>query len=321
LYSYSIVVPLYNKASHIRKTLLSALNQKHRNFEIIVVDDGSKDYGADIVRQIDDDRVKLIQQKNQGVSVARNIGIKNASNEIIAFLDADDEWKDDHLLVLDRLAAKFQRAGAYATAYMKRKNNESWIPDFKDIPSSPWEGIIPNYFKSVAMGPEVMWTSAVSVRKRIFKKVGYFEPGMRNGQDADMWIRIAMNYLIAFSWKVTAVYNLDTKNSTVSRAKDRSHFKSHYFLKWPRMKTKKYSYLNEYIAKKQLILLTELYLAGYRKRVRSTLASVKTKLYKWAKWRLYIKTFINKKNLRRLRNIKKRLPGGSRLNSNKERFV
>lgn len=90
----SVIIPAYNASQYLAETLESVLQQTFANFEIIVVDDGSKDNTTDIVRSFSqqDSRVKLVSQKNQGVSVARNTGIKNAQGELIAFLDADDLW-------------------------------------------------------------------------------------------------------------------------------------------------------------------------------------------------------------------------------------
>lgn len=322
LTSFTIVIPLYNKAKYIEKALKSALNQNYQDFEIIVIDDGSIDKGADIVKRFDDDSIKLIQQENQGVSAARNKGIEKSKNELIAFLDADDEWLPNHLDVLVRLIKKFPEAGIYGTAYQKKnKKGKSWVPNFKEIPPFPWEGIVLDYFKAVANGPEVLWTSAIAVWKKVFAKVGFFCIGMRNGQDADMWFRIVRRYPVAFSREVTATYNLETKNSAVGRVKGKADFKSHYFVEWPNMRTKEDSYLNEYIAKKQLILLTELYLSGHRRQVRLALANVQTRLHRKAKLRLYLKTFLNNQKLKMLRNIRKKITGKSEISVNTDRFV
>lgn len=320
--SFTIVVPLYNKALTVRKTLQSALDQNYKDFEIVVVDDGSTDGGEDVVRQMHDYRIRLIQQENLGVSVARNKGIENAKEEMIAFLDADDEWMPNHLEVLARLLLKFPEAGAYSTAYQKKENNERlWTPDFKAIPCMPWEGVVPDYFKAVAIGPELIWTSAVAIRKKVFEKVGYFQAGMRNGEDADMWLRVALKYSIVFSWEKTAIYCLGSINSTAGRIKSEADFRSHYFVEWPKMRTKEDSYLNEYIAKKQLIYLTMLYLSGYQKRVRTALANVKTKLYKRAKMRLYLKTFFKRQTLNELSKIKRKVIRESENTINSDRFV
>ena len=94
---FSIVIPLYNKQDCIRQALDCVFNQSFQDFEVIVVDDGSTDRGAEIVREYKDERLRLVSQKNSGVSAARNAGIAAAHNSWIAFLDADDIWTHLHL--------------------------------------------------------------------------------------------------------------------------------------------------------------------------------------------------------------------------------
>lgn len=87
----SVIIPLYNKEPIIERSLQSVLSQDYDDFEVVVVNDGSTDRSADIVRSINDPRIRLIEQENGGPSKARNTGIKNAKGEWIVFLDADDE--------------------------------------------------------------------------------------------------------------------------------------------------------------------------------------------------------------------------------------
>ena len=87
---FSIIIPLYNKAKYIENTIQSVLKQTFKNFEVIVVDDGSTDDGPEKVGLISDCRIRLIRKENGGVSSARNRGIAEARGENIAFLDADD---------------------------------------------------------------------------------------------------------------------------------------------------------------------------------------------------------------------------------------
>lgn len=92
----SIIIPLYNKEKTILRCLNSVLGQTYKEFEVIIVDDGSVDNGVFIIENsISDKRVKIIKQKNGGVSKARNTGAKAANGNWLVFLDADDYWLPD----------------------------------------------------------------------------------------------------------------------------------------------------------------------------------------------------------------------------------
>lgn len=94
---FSIVIPAYNRADIIEKSIQSVLTQEFQDFEIIVVDDGSKDNTVDVVKSISDSRIRLITQQNGGASRARNRGVEEARGKYIAFLDSDDVFLPHHL--------------------------------------------------------------------------------------------------------------------------------------------------------------------------------------------------------------------------------
>jgi len=276
----SVVIPLYNKAPHIQRALQSVLAQTWQDFEVIVIDDGSTDGGGEIIRGISDSRIRLVQQENAGVSAARNRGIKEAQADLIAFLDADDAWKPRFLETILRLREQFPAAGAYATAYELHEPNGKVIqPRYKYIPPSPWEGLIPNYFRS-ALGTPPVWTSAVAVPKGVFKDVGYFPAGERLGEDGDMWLRIAVKYPIAFSWQIGAAYFRDASN----RACDSHFMQSEYrLLETARESIRKGDVplsklpdLQEYMAKYTISASAQCVLAGKPEKARQMLADCKT---------------------------------------------
>jgi glycosyltransferase involved in cell wall biosynthesis len=115
--SITVVIPLYNGAQFITRSVKSVLGQTYPDFELIVVDDGSKDGGGELVREFKDSRLRLIRQVNAGVSAARNKGIKEGKGRYFAFLDADDEWDVGFLAAAIQLAVAFPRAGIYGTGY------------------------------------------------------------------------------------------------------------------------------------------------------------------------------------------------------------
>ena len=125
----SVVVPLFNKADCVERAIRSVLGQTVPCGEIIVVDDGSTDDGYRVVEAIEDSRVKLFRQDNQGPSSARNKGVAEAQGELVAFLDADDEWRPSFLETIVNLRAEYPEAGAYATAYqILEPGGHVWVP-------------------------------------------------------------------------------------------------------------------------------------------------------------------------------------------------
>lgn len=210
---FSVVIPLYNKQSHIKETIESVLNQTFQDFEIVVVNDGSKDDSAKIVESIQDNRIRLIHQENAGVSVARNRGIKEAISDYVAFLDADDLWKIDYLETIYDLIQKHPNAGLYATAYEMQSKNKTRKLKIKGFEFN--EGIIPNYFESIVKGDYIVWTSVVCVPKKVFFDSNiWFPVGETRGEDQYVWARIALEYDMAYNTRVCSIYNLYTENST-----------------------------------------------------------------------------------------------------------
>lgn len=221
----SVVIPLYNKGPYIARALNSVLAQTFQDFEVIVVDDGSTDDGAEVVRGFDDPRIRLIQQENRGVSAARNRGIEAAQAELVAFLDADDEWLPEHLETLMRLREKYPEAGLYVTAYSTfTAQGESNSPELTSIPPAPWEGILPSYFLAAAVSERMpISTSSVGVSNDIIRENGGFRVGLNIYEDSLLWGKIALKYPVAFSWQGGSIYYLDSDNKLTYRTVDFEH--------------------------------------------------------------------------------------------------
>jgi glycosyltransferase involved in cell wall biosynthesis len=205
----TVVIPLFNKGKYVHRAICSVLAQSFRDFELIIINDGSTDNGPAIVDEFSDRRVCLIHQTNHGVSAARNRGIAKARGGLLAFLDADDEWKSCFLETVLNLRDKHPQCGAYATAYeIIEPNNRRWTPRYAGIPAPPWDGVIPSYFKAILSAPPLSSSSTV-VPREVFTEVGGFPEDVRYGEDADTWCRIAVKYPIAFDSRVCATYHRD----------------------------------------------------------------------------------------------------------------
>ena len=123
---FSVIIPLYNKAEYISDCITSALNQLFKDYEIVVVNDGSTDASVSIVKTFSSEKIKLFHQKNLGASKARNNGVSFAKGKYVAFLDADDIWRPNHLQVLKESIDLFPNAGLYANNYAI-KHSRSYI--------------------------------------------------------------------------------------------------------------------------------------------------------------------------------------------------
>lgn len=209
---FSVVIPLYNKEHLIKQTIQSLINQSFKDFEVLIINDGSTDKSLEIVEKLIDNRFKIINQENKGASYARNRGINDATGTYIALLDADDFWYENHLLELRNLIFKFPQAGLYCNNYEINYNNNLIKPaNFNfELESSPI--IIKDYFKSSLVN-SIAWTSSVAFMKMSFEKVGKFNLDLKTGQDIDLWIRFALNSKIAFNPIITMRYNNLNVNS------------------------------------------------------------------------------------------------------------
>jgi len=216
---FSIIIPLYNKEKFIEKTIQSALNQTFLDFELIIVNDGSTDGSLELVKVFKDRRIKIYTIPNGGVSKARNFGIQKANANLIALLDADDLWKSSHLEELYNLRNAHPNCGLYAMGYTKKFDNANPI-NAHFFKHENYNGIVPDFFSASTVDC-LAWTSAVMIPKEIFKNIGYFNEGLKSGQDTEMWIRIALDYKVAFCSNKTAckVLCFDENHLSISEYK------------------------------------------------------------------------------------------------------
>jgi hypothetical protein len=197
----SVVMPVHNGATVLERALRSVLIQTVPPARIVVVDDGSTDGTAGVARSFGD-RVLLVHQPNTGASSARNRGVAECGTDLVAFLDADDEWMPGFLEAIRRLATRHPECGLYCTAYTRLFADGSEIPCVvRGLPDPVpgWEGVLPDYFKVAATSDPPAWTSAVAVRRGMFLDTGGFPQGVTSGEDLLTWARLAARAPVAFS--------------------------------------------------------------------------------------------------------------------------
>ena len=226
---FSVVIPLYNKAPYVEKALRSVAAQTFFDYELIVVDDGSKDDSASVAERVINDcwlsllkpqQVKLIRQANAGVSTARNNGVAASQGQYICFLDADDWWESAFLEEMAKLIAEFPDAGIYGTNYTiinetKHKTRIAPVGIDKDFV----KGYI-NYCQVYAQTLCMPLTSiTVAIPRKVFDEMQGFKPHLKLGEDFNLWIRIALRYKVVFLNKPLANYNqdVDVANRGVGR--------------------------------------------------------------------------------------------------------
>jgi glycosyltransferase involved in cell wall biosynthesis len=192
-------MPLYNKEAEIERAVRSVLRQTVSDFELIVINDGSTDKGAEFVRSFQDPRMKIIDQANAGVSAARNRGIEEAKADLIAFLDADDEWEKDFLEAILRLRTNYPTCKVYATRYFFRRPGITKEPTIRRLPHGFREGVLSDYFAIAAVSDPPLWTSATAVEKTAILSIGGFPTGIIAGEDLLTWARLAVRFDIAYS--------------------------------------------------------------------------------------------------------------------------
>ncbi len=206
---FSIVVPLYNKAAEISRCLSSALCQTHKNFELIVVDDGSTDGGDAVVCSFHDDRLRFLQQENRGPAVARNNGVLAAISPVIAFLDADDEWLPTHLEEVARLVHLHPEAGIYSTAFWLDRG-QGWRRRVR-LETRYLKGgtaLINDYFS--LPDAKILLPTASAVRKEALVAAGGYRTMF--AEDTDLLLRMAAMFPVAYTSQTTAIWHLDAGN-------------------------------------------------------------------------------------------------------------
>lgn len=193
----SVIIPTYNRAHLIERSIRSVLRQTYQDFELLIVDDGSTDNTKEIVESIKDERIRYIRcDKNGGASKARNIGIQEAQYSYIAFQDSDDEWHPDKLekQMQVMLEAPENMGLVYCEYHYNGLNGIDDVCPDRAIPNEQKEGDI---FPQLLAG-NMIGTPTILMKKECFDEVGMFNEKFPCMEDYELVLRIARRYRIKF---------------------------------------------------------------------------------------------------------------------------
>lgn len=203
----SVIIPTYNSSKYIIECINSVINQTYKNLEIIIVDDKSTDNTIDIIKNINDSRIKLIELSiNSGVSVARNKGIDESTGDYICFLDSDDYWKLKKIeKQINFIKDKTFIYGEYE--YLKNnKKHKVKVP--KTIT-----------YKE-ALKNTTIFTSTVMFNMKYLKKEDIYMPNIRRGQDTACWWKVLKKVGIAYGMQeVLSIYRVGNNSLSSNKIK------------------------------------------------------------------------------------------------------
>jgi glycosyltransferase involved in cell wall biosynthesis len=222
----SVIIPTFNRGYIITEAIESVFSQTYKNYEIIVVDDGSSDNTREILEP-HMDRILYFYQENGGQSSARNLGIKNSRGKYIAFLDADDVWMPEKLEIqIEELENKPNIGMVYSRfiQYNTVDGHQTILPRDKYT----YSGYV--FHKFFTHCPS--WIGTIIVNKKCFSRVGYFDESQRIAPIKDLWFRIAHEFEVLFIDRVLAIQRIQADSITTQK-----DIIEHYLIQLKRIET------------------------------------------------------------------------------------
>ena len=188
----SVIIPTYNRKKYIKRAIDSVIRQSYKPFEIIVIDDGSTDGTYELIKKsYSSSQISLEKQINNGVSSARNKGVKLANGEWIAFLDSDDEWFENKLELQAREIKK-------SKTFMICHTNEIWIRNGIRVNQMKKHQKYGGFIFEKCLDMCRISPSSVMIHRRIFDEIGLFDEDLIICEDYDLWLRISSKYPVLY---------------------------------------------------------------------------------------------------------------------------
>ncbi|HEX9970582.1 MAG TPA: glycosyltransferase family A protein [bacterium] len=186
----SVIIPTYNRAAVLEDAIESVLNQTFKNFELLIIDDGSSDHTPQLVEKYHD-KIKYFFQINKGPAAARNFGIQNSQGDLICFLDSDDRWIQNKLEIQVELMESDPDIKICYT-------DEIWVRHGVRINQKNVHRKSSGWIYQKCLPLCIISPSSVMMRREVFDQVGLFDESMIVCEDYDLWLRISRFYPITF---------------------------------------------------------------------------------------------------------------------------
>jgi glycosyltransferase involved in cell wall biosynthesis len=215
----SVIIPLFNKEKQISCTLDSVLMQEFCDFEILVIDDGSTDGSNEVVRNFDDNRIRLIHKSNGGVSSARNLGILKSKGEYLFFLDADDVILKNSLLIFSNLIRTYPSEMIFVTNFAYSENNKEYAYCRKMKP-----GVVKTPYKDIFFLNIFLRAGNFLFHRSLINKNCMFNDSISISEDLDFILRLIEGKNLVYSPVVTFIYKRDNAELSKLRINNVKHY-------------------------------------------------------------------------------------------------
>jgi glycosyltransferase involved in cell wall biosynthesis len=208
----SVIIPLHNKEQYILNTIYSVLNQTFKAFEVLVVNDGSTDNSLQVLKTVNDIRLRVFSIENSGVSVARNLGLEKSNYEYVSFLDADDYWDNNFLSEIVMLVNQYPKERVFASGRTSLFKNHkiqyqnSFLPDLNEVDKIDYLKVISKFL------PPVHSSNAL-FKKTALLEAGVFKEDQKQHEDHDLWLRVCRSSQVVYVNKPLSYYRKDIQNS------------------------------------------------------------------------------------------------------------
>lgn len=213
----SVVIPLYNKEKSIVSTIESVLSQTYKDWELVVVDDGSTDNSVAVIESIipsfHHSSIRLFSKPNGGVSSARNFGVEKSSGEYIAFLDGDDIWEPTYLEEAAQLIHDYPNGAIYGLGMGKMIDGKRY-PASEFVPTG-FRGVVTNLWEN--SNTMLAWTGSSTICPRALALKTLANEHLTHGEDLDQWLRLMLQGDAVFYNKTLAYYVQDAENRAMHR--------------------------------------------------------------------------------------------------------